>query len=316
MTTVTEKTFAEKLKEARRLSGLSQSALARRAGLTGSYISVLESRRRRPPSPRVIRALCRALGIEDGPLQEAAALERSPAPVRRHLERMQRESGQVQRSRDRILATTLFHLARGPRVVEPLSHFLDLGPGQQALVARLLGRLGGVKNVDEAEARSETLLEGTTPAERNALVRVLPSVLAHAPSPAPATAHDGAPAPVARADVALPVVDDPDRSGAGEVVHVDRAVLDGARWLWRATCDDGHPRVEAGDLVGIDPEREPEDGDLVLLRHEARLRLGVWHRQADWVRLSFPRPEIPPLRIAANALVLLGVARLVLRRLT
>ena len=53
--------FSTLLRQARKESGLSQVMLARKAGLTGSYISFLESERRRPPAAEVIKALCDAL---------------------------------------------------------------------------------------------------------------------------------------------------------------------------------------------------------------------------------------------------------------
>ena len=147
----------------------SQAALARRAGLTGSYISVLESSRRRPPTPRVIRALCKAMGIDDKPLQEAAALERSPPTVRKRLERMRRERGRVEKSRDRLLTTTLFHLAKGPRVVDPMSEFLDLPPGQQAVLARV----GTTVSDAEVAAIQQVMIDTGAVAETEAEIEAL-----------------------------------------------------------------------------------------------------------------------------------------------
>ena len=307
-------TFAHALKSARKAAGLSQAELARRSGLTGSYISVLESRRRRPPSPKVIRALCQALDIPDGPLQDAAALERSPVAVRRRLERLRRERGKERKSGDRLLTTTLFHLSRRPRVIDPLSHFMGLPEGQQAVLAGLLGRLRTTRTLEEAEAKTEEVLADTPEEERDALVRALPEVLAAAP---PARKGSGMPVappvPLAR----IPVLEDPDApERVLETMVLDPRFAEGRTFLWRVTTSDAHPKVERDDWVLCRSDLDAEDGDLVLFHHEGRWRLGLHHAQGDAVRIDFPRPEVPPLRIKEEAFGAAGVVRLVLRTLS
>ncbi|MFV1958831.1 MAG: helix-turn-helix domain-containing protein [Planctomycetota bacterium] len=299
--------FSTALKAARLEAGLSQAALGRRAGLTGSYISFLESGRRRPPTPRVIRALCQALAIPEGPLQEAAALERSPPQVRRRLERMRRERKRARRLRDRLLTTTLFHLTQGPRALDPLGHFLGLPADQQAVLDRVLARLRGVHSTREADSRAEVLLEGVPGRDREALVRILPQAIVpgNGPGPPPEkeaiedlkeeVAVDEAPSPVFRE---VPVFEDLGRGRR----PIDRVIADPRQasrdaLFWRAHGDDGHPRVEAGDLLLLEPRAKPRDGDLVVLRHEGRIRFGTYRHQGEAVQITFPRPEVPPLRI-------------------
>src|SRR5687768_17955493 len=101
MTVVAAPPFSQTLRNARAQAGLSQAALGRRAGLTAPYISLLESGRRRPPSPPQVERLARALGLDPAPWLEQAALERSPAAVRKRLEGLDRERGKVSRARDR-----------------------------------------------------------------------------------------------------------------------------------------------------------------------------------------------------------------------
>jgi transcriptional regulator with XRE-family HTH domain/SOS-response transcriptional repressor LexA len=302
------RTFADALKEARQAAGLSQAALARRAGLTGSYISVLESRRRPPPSPRVVRSLCRVLDIQAAPLLEAAALERSPPTVRRRLERMNQERGRVQKTRDRLLTTTLFHLSRRPRVVEPMAGFLDLPPDQQALLGRLLGRVRRARSLDEVESRADTILEDASPEERDALVRVLPGALgdegtgpgeadaadvgSEAPFVEPVAPPSPATAPV-HADLARRREPIGRRSVARDAWHAEL-------FFWRVSGDDAHPRFEAGDLVLVDPHRAPAEGDVVVLRHDGRDRIGTYLRRGDEIQVVFPRPEVPPIRLGAS----------------
>lgn len=298
------KTFADALKEARKAAGLSQAALARRAGLTGSYISVLESRRRPPPSPRIVRSLCRVLGIDAAPLLEAAALERSPPTVRRRVERMRAERGRVQKTRDNLLTTTLFHLSRRPRVVEPMAEFLDLPAGQQALLGRLLGRVRRVRSLDEAESRAGTLLEDATPEERDALVRVLPRALGGGEGRPPSTEAPPANTPEVRAPEparSAPVHEDLARSRdeiARREVATDAWHED--LFFWKVAGDEAHPRFEAGDLVLVDPRREPAEGDVVVLPHDGRDHVGTLLRRGDEIQVVFPRPEVPPIRLEAS----------------
>ena len=305
--------FATLLRQARKDAGLSQVMLARRAGLTGSYISFLESSRRRPPAPDVIAALCEALGIPDRALQEAAVLERSPPPVRKRLERMRRERGRVQRSRDRLLTTTLFHLAKGPRVVDPLGGFLDLPPGEQAVLGRLLGRFRAVQSVHEAEAKSEDLLQGTSARERDALVEILPRALV---PPTRAPEDEAVPAPAVEAPfVRVPVYEDAiQRSFAVDGFVLDARYVAPDAFFWPARGSDAHPRVEDGDLLLVaPPEGSLDDGALVVFEHEGRARVGILRRQGHDVQIAFPRPEIPPLRLEEASFHPLGAVTLIVR---
>jgi len=305
---VARKTFADTLKEARLAAGLSQAALARRANLTGSYISVLESRRRPPPSPRVVKALCKAMGIKDRTLLEAAALERSPPTVRRRLERMRSERGKIHKARDRLLTTTLFHVAQRPRAIDPLGGYLGLPEDQQAVLTMLLGRFRAVRSVREAEAQSEELLEGTTPALRDELMSTLPEVLS-SEDETPTTVE---PLPFVR----IPVLRIPGMSDVSdEHVVLDARLGRDVSYAWRAVGDDGYPRVEPGDLLLIARVSDPEDGDLVLLREATHLRLGYYSLVDEEVRIAFPRPDVPPLRIPERTFHLEGVVRGVIREL-
>jgi transcriptional regulator with XRE-family HTH domain len=64
-------TFAAALAERRRAGGLSQRALAKRCGLTPAYLSLLESGRRMPERPTVLRL---AEALELSPEQQAVLL--------------------------------------------------------------------------------------------------------------------------------------------------------------------------------------------------------------------------------------------------
>lgn len=294
---MSQKTFAAALRRARETAGLSQKALAARIGMTGSYISQLESGARRPPRPKVVARICKALGIPERRLQDAAALERAPPPIRKRLERMARERGQVRRNRDRLLSTTLFHMARRPLVIDPMAAFVDLPPEQRLLLGRLVGRAREVQSVEEAERRSDDLLAETSAQERDLLARALPGVLAKA-SPGETA---GAPAPAEAAQPAardVPVYLDT----TGESEPVDRVLLDAriggeSCYFLRVDSDEAHPRVEAGDLLLIDQGRKPRRGDTVVFREGGREHIRTYHRQGGRVRLDAARPDLPPLRL-------------------
>jgi SOS-response transcriptional repressor LexA len=87
--------FAQLLKEEREKKGLSQVELARKAGLTGSYISILEAQRKPPPSDAVIKKLARVFGTDPKPLLSVAHLERTPEDIREHLRQL---SGNIKAS--------------------------------------------------------------------------------------------------------------------------------------------------------------------------------------------------------------------------
>lgn len=285
--------FAVLLKRARKRAGLTQEALGKKAGLTGSYISMIESGRKPAPRPPVITRLCKALGVREKHLQDAAALERAPDPIRRRLEKVERDEKSAQRHRDRLLSTTLFHLAhRGP--VGAATPFLDLSPAQRGLLGRLLGRARTARSPEEAERKSNEVLEEASGREREMLARVLPAALAKAPgSEAPASG-----APDAGRARALPIHDDLARTGA----PAGRQAVDPALWheeafLWRVSGDDAYPRIEAGDLLLVDPLAEPKSGDLVAFQHKGRDQVRLLHLQDDQVRLEPPRPDMLPIRL-------------------
>jgi hypothetical protein len=171
--------------------------------------------------------------------------------------------------------------------------------------------------VEEAEKKAEDVLSETSEEDREALVRLLPEVLAAAP-PAGDRRPERPPAPPAppapTTDAAVPLLSDPDDAETVE----DRLLLDprfaeGEVFLWRATTSDAHPRVSLDDLVLVRRDAAPADGDLVLFHHEGRWRLGLYARPREGIRIAFPRPELPPLPIEPAAFRPAGVVRLVLR---
>lgn len=317
--------FAQALRTARKEAGLSQAALADKAGLTAPYISLIESGRRRPPTAPLIERLAKALGVKPESLAELAALERTPSAIRKRLEGLDRERGKVHRTRDRILSTTLFNLAQRPDVLAELDATGDEALWFRGVLGRLGGKLRGVGTAREARTRSAELLDPLASADRDRLMEALPEMLGgstaggvNAPAAAPETP-----------DIAMPVTTERPTSvrlevraslgaqaAAEETLQVDGRWAAAGAFLWRLASDEAYPRFEAGDLLLVEPTRAPADGDLVVLRHDGRDLLRVFRRRAGEVRLEALRPELAPLRLSPAAFAPVGVVTRVLRSLT
>lgn len=293
--------FASALKAARKAAGLTQMALGRMAGLTGSYISMLEKRRRPPPSETKIRRIAKALDMPAGPLLEIAALERAPR-LRRHVERIDRERTAARRDRDRLLTTSLFHAAHRKGVLNPYAAFLDLPPGQRTLLGQLIGRFRRVKSVTEAEERAEELLEDTAPEDRALLVQVVPDLLStdeadDKRTPAPPPAPTGVPV-----HAHLDRSDPPSDHWFVDPRHAHEEVF-----FYAVGDDTGWPRIEQGDLLLVDPISRARPGDWVAFRHRDADHVRSFHPQGDQVRLESLGRDAPPIRMPARQFTPIGV---------
>ncbi|MEM8885323.1 MAG: helix-turn-helix transcriptional regulator [Planctomycetota bacterium] len=80
--------FAAVLVEARKEAGLTQTEVAAAAGLTSSYLSFLENRKKPPPSDDVCRRLAVVLKLPAKALLEPAHMERAPEELRARVERL------------------------------------------------------------------------------------------------------------------------------------------------------------------------------------------------------------------------------------
>jgi len=91
--------FAGALRNYRQEAGLKQSELAEKAGVTGPYVSLLESGKRPPPADAVTRRIERALDLSSGTLLRLSHIARTPEDIRRvtDIERLYAE-GALERS--------------------------------------------------------------------------------------------------------------------------------------------------------------------------------------------------------------------------
>ena len=75
--------FGEKLRELRRLAGVSQRELAHSTNLDFSYISKLENDRNSPPAADTILKICEVLGVSSEPL--LALTGKIPSTIQQNL---------------------------------------------------------------------------------------------------------------------------------------------------------------------------------------------------------------------------------------
>lgn len=288
---MSKRSFAKALRQARLKAGLSQSELGAKVGLTGSYISQLEAGHRRPLIGRRIEALCQALEIPSGPLQEAAEMERSSPTVRKKIEGVHRDRAKLQRTRDRLLLLSALVADRQAGGAEALERLPDLKEEQRRLAVRLFSQLRGVDGVASAERESERVFDGIKSGQRDTLLRLVSQILEQA---------IGAPA----VDIAPPDTKQvPERATLAAKARVvarhpmpEHACGDDA-FFWRVPDDEGHPRIEADDRLLLEPVPEVPDGELVVVQHSGRGHVRRLFRQGDRYRLESLRPDVPPLRL-------------------
>jgi phage repressor protein C with HTH and peptisase S24 domain len=77
--------YSRALREHRERAGIRQTELAEKVGVTGPYISLLESGKRPPPSDHVTLRIERVLGMPPKTLLRLAHIDRTPEDIRRVL---------------------------------------------------------------------------------------------------------------------------------------------------------------------------------------------------------------------------------------
>jgi len=221
--------FAEFLRDARKRAGLNQVDLAERVGLTGSYISVLESRKKPPPSDKVLKRLAGALGVPESDMIEVAHLDRSPDDIRDRIKALDRrlriERKVTKRLITDLLPSSLWHFGRVTGFHESALSKLRLDSGNHRVLRKVLGKLKDLTSRDDFEEQSRIVIEALPARDRSALAEVLPELVRE---PVPAV--------------------DP-----GTTIF---------------TANDGamRPRILEGDVLLVDRKRKPVPGDLALVR--------------------------------------------------
>lgn len=261
--------FASYLREKRHAAGLNQSELAERVGLTGSYISVLESRKKPPPSDTVLKRLADALGVEEEEILEVAHLDRSPDDIRQKIRALDRRL-KIERKLTKSLLTdllpsSLWHFGRVQGFHESAIEKLRLDARRKRILRSVLARLGPLTSRDDFEERSRAVVEAMSDEDRGVLFEVIPELFRD-PAPPRRSAEPEPPRLV-------PVLDRPSERG-GEVVGAQPlAVADHRPECWFLVAPDAEmaPRVQPGDHLLVAPRQAPEAGDLVVVEIDGRI---------------------------------------------
>jgi len=218
--------FAVLLREGREAAGLSQAALAARCRLTGSYISLLESGSKPPPSDRVVRRLATALGLDADRALEVAHLERAPADLRRALESLRRRERIERELREETAAIlfpislwNLFTAGGGPG--SPARGPAPVPPGVVRALDALQDAAREAPDMAAFRAAADGVLAALPPEDRRRLLEAAPLLAEQGSEPAAFL--------VTAPEPGLP------------------------------------PEILAGDTLVVDPRLEPRDGDPVLV---------------------------------------------------
>ncbi len=276
--------FASLVRTARTQRGWTQVQLAEAAGMTPSYISFLENRKKPPPSDQAVERLARALKTPPGPLLELAHLERAPGPLQRKVKALSHSLRRERRSRLRLLESLLPPLLNGPpALLDATLGAIRISEARRRRLREILHILGR-ERIEEA-SRLSRLLDRLPVRDRRALMDALPAL-------AGSTLRQPA-----RGKAALRYAP----HGEGEA---------NAAYQLRAEKEVAAARVQAGDLLQVDPSLAPRDGDWVVLRgaEEPCLRL-LSESAAGWRLLGESgSDDAPPMdgRTLATYLEKLG----------
>ncbi|MEE8105264.1 MAG: XRE family transcriptional regulator [Planctomycetota bacterium] len=255
------KDFAALLLNARDESGLSQSQLANAAGLTPSYLSFIENRKKPPPSDDVCVKLASALGIPARQLLEVAHLERAPQPLRHRVDALdrslKRERRTVAKLLEGLLSPFLFGAPSG--FTETAVDRLSLSPRRRRRMREVLRAIGR-QNQDQEPTVSK-LVDKLPEQERTELLQALPDLLRRARQP------DSAELPLCYAPP--PHESQPKNA---YLLQAENDALDG--------------EIRQGDRLLVDPLLDARVGDLAILRSESGFRLARIEGEPDRLAIA------------------------------
>jgi transcriptional regulator with XRE-family HTH domain len=323
--------FGAFLREERARAGLLQAELAKRAGLTSAYVSLLESGKKPPPSDRVALRLAEALGAAPARVLEVAHLAKTPSDVRRKYRlldsRLHREQRKAQTLVEDMLPLTLFNFLRDPGILDLAER---LHEGGLARVSRegidaISGIRAGVRGVEsfrEFRRESREAIEALGEDERRNLVETLQALSdweAGRPAGGPSPAGEEKKIPVFDAVPPGPAAD---RAGlARGFLPVVASRWKPSRWALAVSDDTMFPRLERGDLVVFEEAALPRTGDLVAVSIDGGGSLvGRYTRVPGEIEIAPVNPAFPPRRFprrrdAPKGYALRGVGVEVIRTL-
>jgi transcriptional regulator with XRE-family HTH domain len=233
--------FSALLVAARERLGITQARLAISAGLTPSYLCLLENGKKPPPSDRVCERLAAVLGIPARQLLDVAHLQRSPATVQKRVRALRGRLSREQRSRQRVLESLLspFLFASAPSWIEGAVEWIGGSALRKRRLRDVLAALGR-RHQDRATAVSR-LVDDLPERDRRLLLEALPRILGdRAPGRPPPPLFYSLPPPEEAPGTPFLLV-------------------------WTG-ADTAGGEVRDGDQLLVEPGLAPHTGDLLLLR--------------------------------------------------
>ncbi len=238
--------FAAVLLAARAEAGLTQAELATAAGLTPSYLSFIENRKKPPPSDEVCRRLAKVLDMTPAKLVDVAHLERAPEPLRKRVRSLTHSLKRERHSRKRLLESLLspFLFGDPPGFNESAIDMLSISAARRRRIRDVLKAVG--RRHADRERQVSRVVDQLPERERAVLLAALAKLLKkdeRHKRPPPhfysAPQGDGIPRTPYR-------------------LTADRGGLDG--------------EVRPKDVLIVDPARPAEPGDIVVIGGEGQIR--------------------------------------------
>jgi len=249
--------FAGLLVTAREKARLTQAFVAQAAGLTPSYLSFIENRKKPPPSDDVCRRLAAVLDLPAKRLIEVAHLERAPETVRRRVRSLHHTLRRERRSRRRVLESLLSpFLFRGPPgYVDSALDAIGINKRRQKRIREALAAVG--RRHQDRAMEVARIVEDLPERDRRALLEALPGLLKKDATPA---AEEAPPAGAAPPPPVFHVPPAAEALPAGPYLLACEADV-------AASAPEGELR--AGDWLLLDAGVSARADDLVALRGEA-----------------------------------------------
>ncbi|MHC4933483.1 MAG: helix-turn-helix domain-containing protein [Planctomycetota bacterium] len=259
--------FAALLLDARTRAGLTQAQVAVAAGLTPSYLSFIENRKKPPPSDEVCRRLAKVLDLPAKRVLEVAHMERAPEALQKRVKSLTHALSKERKSRRRALENMLTpFLFRGPPGwLEATLDKLGMNRTRQKRIRQVLAAVGR-HNLDR-EKQVSKVVDDLPERDRTLLLEMLPALIGRDSERTPPTREGvSKPSPTAASRKST-------TAGAHEAPEIfyeppDPDAKRIAPYLLEATAEAAATieDVRAGDLLLVDPQARPGLEDLLVLR--------------------------------------------------
>ncbi|MHC4342723.1 MAG: helix-turn-helix domain-containing protein [Planctomycetota bacterium] len=300
--------FAALLLGARTRAGLTQAQVAIAAGLTPSYLSFIENRKKPPPSDEVCQRLAEVLDLPAKRVLEVAHMERAPEALQKRVKSLTHALSKERKSRRRALENLLTpFLFRGPPGwLEATLDKIGMSRTRQKRIRQVLAAVGR-HNLDREKEVSKVVDE-LPDRDRALLLEMLPALIGRDSERAPPAKEKAAkisPTASSRRSNASGAVkapelfyEPPDPDARQTAPYLLEATPEAA-----ATMED----VRAGDLLLVDPQARPGLGDLLVLRGAEGYLLRRLKAAGAGFQLAQDRPRkagetIPKEELDAKAL--------------